>query len=214
MTTATALDSSAVTSRQTGRRPSFIAAAASLVAIFAGGRALLTRWARYSAWLLCAALATGLTGCTATSNDSPAPRATSTAATTPPPATVSPTNTKAPSMRIHLTIGDTVLPATLDDTPASRDFAALLPLTVTLSDYAGTEKISDLPRKLSTADAPAGTDAAAGDITYYAPWGNLAIFYKGSGYASGLVKLGSIASGVEALANQQGSFTATIDHAD
>ena len=118
-------------------------------------------------------------------------------------------------MRIHLTIGDTVLPATLDDTPASRDFAALLPMTVTLSDYAGTEKISDLPRRLSTAGAPAGTDAAAaGDITYYAPWGNLAIFYQGSGYASGLVKLGSIASGVEALANQQGSFTATIDRAD
>ena len=116
-------------------------------------------------------------------------------------------------MRIHLTIGDTVVPATLDDTSASRDFAALLPLTVTLSDYAGTEKISDLPRKLTTAGAPAGTDAAAGDITHYAPWGNLAIFYKGSGYASGLVKLGSIASGVEALANQQGNFAATIERA-
>jgi hypothetical protein len=116
-------------------------------------------------------------------------------------------------MRIHLTIGDTVVPATLDDTPAGRDFAALLPLTVTLSDYAGTEKISDLPRKLSTAGAPAGTGAAVGDITYYAPWGNLAIFYQASGYASGLVKLGSIGSGVEALANQQGSFTVTIDRA-
>jgi hypothetical protein len=59
-----------------------------------------------------------------------------------------------------------------------------------------------------------GEDAAVGDITYYAPWGNLAIFYQGSGYANGLVKLGSIESGVEALANQQGSFTATIDRAD
>jgi quercetin dioxygenase-like cupin family protein len=37
-------------------------------------------------------------------------------------------------------LGNTVLLATLDDTPAARDFAALLPLTVTLSDYAGTEK--------------------------------------------------------------------------
>jgi hypothetical protein len=43
--------------------------------------------------------------------------------------------------------------------------------------------------------------------------GNLAIFYQASGYASGLVKLGSIGSGVEALANQQGSFTVTIDRA-
>jgi hypothetical protein len=172
------------------------------------------RSARHTARLLCAVLATGLTGCTVTSNDSPTPRATSKPAITPAPATGSPADTEAPSMRIHLTIGDTVLPATLDDTPASRDFAALLPLTVTLSDYAGTEKISDLPRKLSTAGAPAGTDTAAGDITYYAPWGNLAIFYHDSGHANGLVKLGSIASGVEALANQHGSFTATIDHAD
>jgi hypothetical protein len=118
------------------------------------------------------------------------------------------------SMRIDLTIGDTVLAATLDDTPAARDFAALLPLAVTLNDYAGTEKISDLPRKLTTAGAPAGTDGAAGDIAYYAPWGNLAIFYRDSGYASGLVKLGSIESGVDVLANQRGSFTATIDHAE
>jgi hypothetical protein len=36
----------------------------------------------------------------------------------------------------------------------SRDFAALLPLTLTLKDYAATEKISDLPKRLSTDGAP------------------------------------------------------------
>lgn len=74
-------------------------------------------------------------------------------------------------MRIRLTVDDTVLPATLDDTPAGRDFAALLSLTLTFSDHAQTEKVSDLPRRLSTAGAPAGTAAAVGDIAYYAPWG-------------------------------------------
>ena len=48
-------------------------------------------------------------------------------------------------------------------------------MTMTLEDYASTEKITYLSRKLSTADAPAGVDPDAGDITYYAPWGNLAI---------------------------------------
>lgn len=40
-------------------------------------------------------------------------------------------------------------PATLDDTETTKDFASLLPLPLTLEDYASTEKISDLPRKLS-----------------------------------------------------------------
>jgi hypothetical protein len=179
---------------------------------FSRGRAQPRPWARPIARLLVAVIATGLTACTATSSDIPTARQSS--ATTPASTTGSPANTEAPTLRIHLTLGDTVLLATLDDTPAGRDFAALLPLTVTLSDYAGTEKISDLPRKLTTAGAPAGTDATAGDITYYAPWGNLAIFYRDSGHANGLIKLGSITSGVETLVNQEGSFTATIDRAD
>ena len=38
-----------------------------------------------------------------------------------------------------------------------------------------------------------------GDITYYAPWGNLAIFYRDSGYAKGLVKPGRIEGNVQML---------------
>ncbi|HET7458862.1 MAG TPA: cyclophilin-like fold protein [Gemmatimonadaceae bacterium] len=53
-------------------------------------------------------------------------------------------------MKIRFEIDDASLTATLDDTEAARDFASLLPLTLTLEDYASTEKIADLPRKLST----------------------------------------------------------------
>ena len=70
---------------------------------------------------------------------------------------------------------------------------------MTLTDYAGTEKISDLPRRLSTEGAPDGLEPAVGDVTYYAPWGNLAIFHRDPGYAVGLVRLGTIESGLEAL---------------
>jgi hypothetical protein len=91
------------------------------------------------------------------------------------------------------------LTATLDHNAAANAFIQLLPLELTLEDYNRTEKISDLPKKLSTVDAPSGITPAAGDIAYYAPWGNLAIFYREFPYSSGLVRLGKIDSGIEEL---------------
>jgi hypothetical protein len=82
--------------------------------------------------------------------------------------------------------------ATLIDSPTTRDFLSLLPITLTLEDYAGTEMIAYLPRKLSEEGAPAGVDPSVGDITYHAPRGNLALFYGDFGYARGLIKLGRI----------------------
>jgi hypothetical protein len=63
----------------------------------------------------------------------------------------------------------------------------------------------------SSAGAPEGVDPDVGDITYYAPWGNLVIFSRDFGYSSGLVKLGTIDSGVDELARMTGDFTVTIE---
>lgn len=114
------------------------------------------------------------------------------------------------TMKIRLTIDGKAVEATLLDNATARDFLSLLPMTLTLEDYASTEKIGYPPRKLSTAGVPAGFDPAAGDIAYYAPWGNLAIFYKDFGYSKGLVKLGRIDSGIEAL-SVRSSLKVTID---
>ncbi|MFP2923661.1 cyclophilin-like fold protein [Pyxidicoccus sp. 3LG] len=54
-------------------------------------------------------------------------------------------------------------------------------------------------RSLSTEGAPAGSGGKAGAITYYAPWGNLALFHKDFGPASGLITLGTLDGSVEAL---------------
>jgi hypothetical protein len=86
-------------------------------------------------------------------------------------------------MQIRLHVEGAPLAATLDDAAVARDFATLPPLALTLADYAATEKVADLPRPLSTAGAPAGTAASAGDIMHYAPWGNLAVFYRHAGAA-------------------------------
>lgn len=103
------------------------------------------------------------------------------------------------TLKIQLAVNGKTVIAILADNPTARDFHSLLPLTLTLDDYAATEKISYLPRKLSKDEAPAGIDPSVGDIAYYAPWGNLAIFYKDFGYSNGLIKLGAIESGLEAL---------------
>jgi hypothetical protein len=96
------------------------------------------------------------------------------------------------NMKLKITVGQTVLTATVYDNPTARDFVSLLPLTLTLTDYAATEKIRDLPKKLTTKDASAGYKPSVGDITLYGPWGNLALFYKDFSYSKGLIPIGKI----------------------
>jgi hypothetical protein len=43
-------------------------------------------------------------------------------------------------MKIRITLEDTVLTATLIDRQTTKDFVSLLPLTLMLEDYVGTEK--------------------------------------------------------------------------
>ena len=112
-------------------------------------------------------------------------------------------------MRIRFDFADGSLDATLDTSATARDFAALLPLTLTLEDYEATEKISDLPGKLSTTGAPSGIAPRIGDIAYYAPWGNLALFYRDFRHSSGLVRLGRFDGSVDVL-RRAGAMVVTI----
>ncbi|WP_281233853.1 cyclophilin-like fold protein [Flavobacterium gelatinilyticum] len=102
-------------------------------------------------------------------------------------------------MKLRIKVGDKLAEAVLHDNPTSQDFVALLPLTLTLRDYNNTEKVSDLSKRLTIQSAPNGYAASVGDLTYYAPWGNLALFYKNFTYATGLISLGKITSGMEAF---------------
>ena len=45
-------------------------------------------------------------------------------------------------MKIRVDVNGKQVTATLNDNETSRDFVSLLPLTLTLEDYNGTEKIS------------------------------------------------------------------------
>ena len=123
------------------------------------------------------------------------------------------TLTGSAMIRIHVSVGNETLFATLADTPAGRDFATLLPLQLSLRDYNGTEKVADLPRELDTTDAAPSYTPEVGDITYYAPWGNLAIFYKPFRASSGLIRLGAFDGPIDALM-KRGPISVRIDTAE
>lgn len=102
-------------------------------------------------------------------------------------------------MRVRFTFNGVVLTATLEDNPSARDFQSLLPLDLVIDDYSTNEKIAYLPRKLSEAGSGPFVNEAPGDLCYYAPWGNLALFHAGYRYSRGLIRLGRLDQGIEPL---------------
>ena len=111
---------------------------------------------------------------------------TETAQTVPKP------TTEKMDMKLEIQVGDRTLTSTLYDNATAKDLIAQLPLTLTLTDYNGAEKIANPPKRLSTTGAPDGFEPKAGDIAYYAPWGNLAIFYRDFRHSQNLIRLGKI----------------------
>ena len=99
----------------------------------------------------------------------------------------------------------------LDDNQTSKDFLEMLPLTLTFEDFNNTEKIATLQNKLSTEGAPSGYTPQIGDFAYYAPWGNLSVFYKNFRYSDSLIKLGEIETGTEILEKIDNDFEVTIE---
>ncbi len=114
--------------------------------------------------------------------------------------------------RITITVGEHALQGRLATTATARDLIAQLPLTLRFRDLNNVEKYADLPRKLSMDGAPAGDDADAGDIGYYAPGGNLVFYYGRVGYWPGIVRIGALDTGVvNAIAANNDEFVATVE---
>jgi hypothetical protein len=121
------------------------------------------------------------------------------------------TMAKNDAARISFRFADKEIIVSMVDNSAARSLMEMLPLTLEFQDYAGNEKISSLPEKLDTSDVPDGYDPSVGDLTLYAPWGNLAFFYRDHGYARGMVPLGTIVSGAAHLAELDGANSVRIE---
>ena len=122
-------------------------------------------------------------------------------------------NAFAQNTRIKLTFEGNEIYALINNSKAGNDFLSLLPLSVKAEDFNSTEKIFYLSKKLNTQNEPDGINPKAGDITYYAPWGNIAIFYKNFRYSNNLIYLGKFenTSDIEKLSNIKGNFDIRIE---
>lgn len=114
-----------------------------------------------------------------------------------------------PLMKIRLAFSDQDFTATLFDNVSARDFASMLPLEVEVSDYSTNEKIAYLPRKLNPEARGPFPNPAIGDICYYIPWGNLALFHSDYTSIRDLVRLGRIDGGVQPI-RKRGTFPMRI----
>ena len=101
----------------------------------------------------------------------------------------------------------------VDRQPTSRDFIALLPLTLTMDDLFRREKYGPLPRALSKGEPKHSYEI--GDIGYWSPGPDVAIYYRNDGEQipdPGIILIGKIDSGVEAF-NVPGSVKVTVEAA-
>lgn len=115
---------------------------------------------------------------------------------------------------ITVTIGETVLEGRLRDSPTARDLRAQLPLELEFRDLNSVEKIARLPHELTMDGVPEGDDPEPNDIGYYAPTGDLVLYYDDVGYWDGIVRLGVFTSDMDPIRNQAGTFTAIIQLAE
>lgn len=119
-------------------------------------------------------------------------------------------NDRGEKTMIKMTFNENIIYGKILNTQSGREFLSQLPTTLKFEDYNSTEKISYLPKKLSGEGEPEGFTPKIGDISYYIPWGNLAIFYRDFRYSRSLIKIGTL-NDIDKLANISGSFEVRIE---
>ena len=100
---------------------------------------------------------------------------------------------------ITMTVGDTVITATLDNSETTQAFLSTLPRTLSMNEYDGREyygRIGSL-----TENGEAIQNFENGDVTYFPSGPSLAIFYDGADNSNqdGLIRMGKVTSDLSAF---------------
>ncbi len=143
----------------------------------------------------------------ATSTSQPSASMPATSPTTSAPESTA-TETAAEQLPVvRFTSGQTSIDVTIKpENPTARDFLSMLPLTVPVEEFAGREKIANLPRELVT-EGSSGSDPVDGDLIYFKPWGNLGFYYNTAGidFSDQTIHLGTYEATGEQLELLEGS---------
>jgi hypothetical protein len=112
-------------------------------------------------------------------------------------------------VRVVLRFDNGVATATLEDTPAGRQFAAMLPLQLDLHDPMGQAKSGQLAQRIEVSGAETVPDPSVGEIYYWPPSGDIGIFYDDLGHSvppPGMVRLGVVDGKLDVIASAGNRF--------
>ena len=116
-------------------------------------------------------------------------------------------------MKMNVQIGDHTFTATLEDNQAVAELAEMMeegPVTITLDDYGGFEKVGSLGRSLTASNSQ--TTTTAGDIVLY-NGNNIVMFYGSNSWSyTRLGKIDDLTGWADALG--RGSVTAVLTLTD
>ena len=105
-----------------------------------------------------------------------------------------------------VTCGEAVVTYELNDSPAASALLAQLPLTLEVDDFSDNEKVFYPPEELDVTGAPLAESGDAGTLAYYAPWGDVVMFYGSFSPNGALYELGQVVDGADAIAGLSGAI--------
>ena len=118
-------------------------------------------------------------------------------------------NMEEAGMRISVKSSEYEIIYELNESGAAQDLLEQLPLTVETEPFSNNEITFYPPEKLDTGNTPLGS-GEAGTLAYYAPWGDVVMFYAPCAPNSSLFELGRAVSGEENVADLAGTVTISV----
>ena len=91
-----------------------------------------------------------------------------------------------------------------ENTQAGKLFLNSLPLTLSFENFGSNERVAYLPKRLDMDSYDSHLSVKRGDMTYYVPWGNLAVFRKAYSSPSDLAPIGSMPENAISALEQSG----------
>lgn len=111
---------------------------------------------------------------------------------------------------IEIVAGETAYPIELLENDAAKALVERLPMRMKFEDFGATERIAYLDGKLEVGASPTSTTPQTGDLAYYMPWGNLAVFVKPFRRSEGLVPLGRLSDAALEAVKRSGDELLTL----
>lgn len=108
-------------------------------------------------------------------------------------------------MKVQITSQGRTATFQLYDTQAAREFYNQLPLTLELENFRDAQWMFFPPKKLNVTQREAYHDGKKGELSYYAPWGDVFMLYKDFYAGDEMHRLGVGLSGIDDIASMAGS---------